>query len=50
MLFSFFLKTFLILFEKQHQYSDQVRYGEITDLETAAQQFMDEANAILAAE
>ena len=32
------------------QYSDQVRYGEITDLETAAQQFMDEANAILAAE
>ena len=30
------------------QYSDQVRYGEITDLETAAQQFMDEANAILA--
>ena len=24
--------------------------GEITDLETAAQQFMDEANAILAAE
>ena len=23
------------------QYSDQVRYGEITDLETAAQQFMD---------
>lgn len=32
------------------QYSEQVRYGEITDLETAAQQFMDEANAILAAE
>ena len=30
------------------QYSDQVRYGEITDLPTAAQQFMDEANAILA--
>lgn len=30
------------------QYSDQVRYGEITDLSTAAQQFMDEANAILA--
>lgn len=30
------------------QYSDQVRYGEITDLTTAAQQFMDEANAILA--
>ena len=29
------------------QYSDQVRYGEITDL-PAAQQFMDEANAILA--
>ena len=32
------------------QYSEQVRYGEITDLETAAQQFMDEANKILAAE
>ncbi len=32
------------------QYSEQVRYGEITDLETAAQQFMDEANAILAAD
>ena len=30
------------------QYSDQVRYGEITDLPTTAQQFMDEANAILA--
>lgn len=30
------------------QYSDQVRYGEITDLPAAAQQFMDEANAILA--
>lgn len=30
------------------QYSDQVRYGEISDLPTAAQQFMDEANAILA--
>ncbi len=30
------------------QYSDQVRYGEITDLAAAAQQFMDEANAILA--
>ena len=30
------------------QYSDQVRYGEITDLPTAAQQLMDEANAILA--
>ena len=30
------------------QYSDQVRYGEITDLPTATQQFMDEANAILA--
>jgi multiple sugar transport system substrate-binding protein len=30
------------------QYSDQVRYGEITDLNAAAQQFMDEVNAILA--
>lgn len=32
------------------QYSEQVRYGEITELESAAQQFMDEANAILAAQ
>lgn len=31
------------------QYSDQVRYGEITDLAAAAQEFMDAANAILAA-
>lgn len=31
------------------QYSDQVRYGEITDLNSAAIQFMEEANAILAA-
>lgn len=30
------------------QYSEQVRYGEITDLATTAQQFMDEANQILA--
>ena len=30
------------------QYSEQVRYGEISDLATTAQQFMDEANQILA--
>lgn len=30
------------------QYSEQVRYGQLTDLPTAAQQFMDEANQILA--
>lgn len=36
------------IFNLLGQYSDQVRYGEITDLPTAAQQFMDEANAILA--
>ena len=30
------------------QYSEQVRYGEITDLATTAQQFMDEANQIRA--
>ena len=30
------------------QYSEQVRYGEITDLAATAQQFMDEANQILA--
>lgn len=30
------------------QYSEQVRYGQITDLATTAQQFMDEANQILA--
>ena len=34
--------------ELMGQYSDQVRYGEITDLNAAAQQFMDEVNAILA--
>lgn len=34
--------------ELMDQYSEQVRYGEITDLATAAQQFMDEANQILA--
>ena len=36
------------IFDLLNQYSDQVRYGEITDLPTAAQQFMDEANQILA--
>lgn len=36
------------IYDLLNQYSDQVRYGEITDLPTAAQQFMDEANAILA--
>lgn len=30
------------------QYSEQVRYGQLTDLAAAAQQFMDEANQILA--
>lgn len=30
------------------QYSEQVRYGQLTDLPAAAQQFMDEANQILA--
>ena len=30
------------------QYSEQVRYGTVTDLQAAAQQFMDEANQILA--
>ena len=30
------------------QYSEQVRYGQITDLAGTAQQFMDEANQILA--
>ena len=30
------------------QHSEQVRYGQLTDLPTAAQQFMDEANQILA--
>lgn len=30
------------------QYSEQVRYGQLTDLPTTAQQFMDEANQILA--
>ena len=30
------------------QYSEQVRYGEITDLEAAATEFMAEANKILA--
>ena len=30
------------------QYSDQVRYGEITDLNAAAEEFMAEANEILA--
>ena len=34
--------------ELMDQYSEQVRYGEITDLATTAQQFMDEANQILA--
>ncbi len=34
--------------ELMDQYSEQVRYGEITDLQAAAQQFMDEANQILA--
>ena len=34
--------------ELMNQYSEQVRYGEITDLQAAAQQFMDEANQILA--
>lgn len=34
--------------ELMDQYSEQVRYGEITDLTAAAQQFMDEANQILA--
>lgn len=36
------------VYDLLNQYSDQVRYGEITDLPTAAQQFMDEANQILA--
>ena len=30
------------------QYSEQVRYGQLTDLTATAQQFMDEANQILA--
>lgn len=30
------------------QYSEQVRYGELTDLEAAAKQFMEEANKIIA--
>ena len=30
------------------QYSEQVRYGVVTDLEATARQFMDEANALLA--
>ena len=34
--------------ELMDQYSEQVRYGEITDLAATAQQFMDEANQILA--
>ncbi len=34
--------------ELMSQYSEQVRYGEITDLEAAARQFMDEANKIIA--
>lgn len=34
--------------ELMDQYSEQVRYGEITDLTATAQQFMDEANQILA--
>lgn len=34
--------------ELMDQYSEQVRYGEITDLEAAATEFMAEANKILA--
>ena len=30
------------------QYSEQVRYGTVDDLEATARQFMDEANEILA--
>ncbi|MCI9456578.1 MAG: extracellular solute-binding protein [Oscillospiraceae bacterium] len=34
--------------ELMSQYSEQVRYGELTDLEAAAKQFMEEANKIIA--
>lgn len=34
--------------ELMDQYSEQVRYGQLTDLTATAQQFMDEANQILA--